>query len=253
MKSRKSTAKPAASQVLRWVLGGLLVSLLLAGTVAAAVWLQAPGNVPLERVRIEGDVRHTRESQLKQALATALHGSFFSIDLEAVRRAVEALPWVSQAGVRRVWPPALVLTVSEMSALARWGDDALVSPEGRVFRPQADSLPDGLPRLRGPAGSAPEMVSRYRDLSERLKPLGLGIEALAMNERHALNLTLGGGPVLLLGNREPEQRLGRFLAHWAALRDSGIAEQVDLRYAHGFSVRWSGQVAGANEVTGAEG
>jgi cell division protein FtsQ len=253
MTRRKGKQKPTPTQWLRWVLGGLLLSGLLVGTVGAAVWLQAPGNVPLERVRIEGDVRHTREQQLKLALATALHGSFFSIDLEAVRRGVEALPWIRHAGVRRVWPPALVLTVSERSALARWGEDGLVSPEGEVFYPDADSLPQGLPSLNGPQGSAPELVRRYGEINILLQLQGLQILALNMSERHALSLDLQNGLRLLLGNRDLEARLQRFLDHWPDLQNNGVAQQLDLRYAHGFSVRWSGQVAGSGGNTGAEG
>jgi len=253
MPRRPSKRTPSPAQLLRWVLGGLLVSGLLVGSVGVAVWLQVPGNVPLERVRIEGDVRHTREQQLKLALATALHGSFFSIDLEAVRSGVEALPWISHAGVRRVWPPALVLTVSERSALARWGEKGLVSPEGEVFFPQADSVPGGLPSLSGPEGSAPEMVRRYQEMRALLEREGLTILSLSMSERHALSLHLQGGLRLLLGNQDPEVRLQRFLDHWPELKNNGIAEQLDLRYAHGFSVRWSGQVAGSGGNSGAEG
>ena len=253
MAPRKAKGAATPDQVLRWVLGGLLVSVLFAGTVGAAVWLQAPGNVPLERVRIEGDVRRTSEEQLKLALATAMHGGFFSIDLEAVRRGVEALPWVSQASVRRVWPPALVLTVQELSAQAHWGKDALVSPQGEVFYPPADSVPTGLVRLSGPSGSAPGMVERYRNMDERLSRLGLRIRSMHMSERFALTLELDNGLRLLLGNRDRQARLKRFLAHWPAIEQQGSAEQWDLRYAHGFSVRWGEQLADSGDTTGAEG
>jgi cell division protein FtsQ len=253
MERRHDKPQPGSGRVLRWVLGGLLVSALLIGTVGAALWLQAPGSVPLERVRIEGDVRRTGKEQLRQALASALHGSFFSIDLEAVRRSVQALPWVSQAGVRRVWPPALVVMVRERSAVARWGEDGLLSPQGEVFFPRAQSFPAGLPRLNGPEGSAPELLRRHGTLQDLLEARGMSIQSLAMNERHALSLQLSDGLRLLLGNREPEARLRRFLGHWAELRQKGVAASVDLRYPHGFSVRWSGQVAGGGDITGAEG
>jgi len=240
-------------QVGRWLLGTALISGLLVGAVTGAAWLLTEENVPLERVRIEGDVRHTGETTLQRALAASLRGSFFSMDLDAVRRSVEALPWVSRASVRRVWPPALVLTVNERRALARWGANGVVSPEGEVFEPEVRSVPAGMARLEGPPGSAPEVVRQYRKITPQLREQGLEIARMTLSERHAWTLELDGGLRLQLGSQALEQRLERFLCHWPELRDEGVAEQVDLRYANGFSVRWSEEVVGSTVQVGLEG
>jgi cell division protein FtsQ len=90
-------------------------------------------------------------------------------------------------------------------------------------------------------------------MNEQLRPIGLEIRVMRKSDRHALSLELAGGLRLLLGNRDPESRLQRFLDHWPRLKDRGVAEQLDLRYAHGFSVRWSEQVADKGGETGMEG
>jgi len=211
---------------------------LLGGGVWLVVWLLAPQHMTLARVRIEGELRHTGRAVLQRTLVEQASGSFFALDLVAIRRALEALPWIAHASVRRVWPLALAVRVQERKALAHWGDRALVSPEGEVFAPDAESVPKGLVRLRGPNGSAPEMIRRYRWLQGRLAVRGLKIAQLDLSARHAWYLELEGGLRLSLGTRELEERIGRFLDYLPRLPQPEALEQVDLRYANGFAVRW---------------
>jgi cell division protein FtsQ len=239
-------------RVLRWTLAGVLLGALFGGALWGGAWLLVPDNVPLHRVRVDGEVRHTRREALERALASRLDGSFFGLDLDAVRRGVELLPWVQRASVRRVWPGTLVVHIQERRALARWGKRALVSPAGEVFEPEADSMPAGLAYLEGPHDSAATVAERYRWMRAYLAPYGLEITRLALSERHAWTLELGDGERLLLGNRGLERRLQRYLTFLQKLREQGQPERVDLRYSNGFAVSWRQPVTGATE-TGAEG
>ena len=47
-----------------------------------------------------------------------LRGNFFSINLEAVRSALEKLPWVRKVEVRRQWPSRI--EVKDRGASCRW-------------------------------------------------------------------------------------------------------------------------------------
>jgi cell division protein FtsQ len=236
----------------RWAVALALLGGLIGSGVTGVVWLAAPSNVPLERVRIDGDLRHTRRELLQRTLAGGLRGSFFSLDLDAVREAVESLPWITRASVRRVWPGTLVVHVEEREALARWGDDALVSPLGEVFKPDPGTVPNGLAGLSGPPQSVPEVVERYTWMRRRLAQRGLDIARLQLSGRHAWSVQLGSGLWLYLGNRDLERRLERFLLHFRRLDEHAGLAQVDLRYTNGFAVR--PRPAGAEEQeTGAEG
>jgi len=223
--------------ILRWLAAAVLLGGLIGSGIVAAMWLTAPDNVPLERVRIDGDLRHTGRELLRSAMAPELGGSFFSLDLEAVRAAVEALPWITRASVRRVWPGTLVVHIEEREALARWGEAEVVSPQGEVFRPEAESVPEGLASLSGPDGSAPEVVNRYGRMRQRLVRQGLEIAELRLSKLHAWSVQLEGGLWLHLGNRDIEQRLERFLKHFPVLPRQEELVQVDLRYSNGFAVR----------------
>ncbi len=56
-----------------------------------------------------------------------------SVDLEAVRERVEAMPWVDQARVQRRWPHGLRIEVTEQVAAARWGESGLLNTRGELF------------------------------------------------------------------------------------------------------------------------
>ena len=56
-----------------------------------------------------------------------------SADLDAIQRAVEALPWVDHARVQRHWPNGLHVQVSEQTAAARWGESGLLNTRGELF------------------------------------------------------------------------------------------------------------------------
>lgn len=238
--------------IIRWLVALVLLGGLVGSGIVGAMWLAAPDNVPLERVRIDGELRHTGRELLRRTLAGELRGSFFSLDLEAVRAAVEALPWISRASVRRVWPGTLVVHIEEREALARWGDQAVVSPGGEVFEPEPQSVPEGLARLSGPQQNAPEVVDRYRWMRRRLAQQGLEIAQLRLSRRHAWSVQLRGGLWLHLGNRDLERRMERFLAHFPRLDEQRGLVQVDLRYSNGFAVLRQ-TTAAKEQDAGAEG
>ncbi len=221
----------------RWLVALVLLGGLAGSGIVGALWLAAPSNVPLERVQIDGGLRHTRRELLQQTLAQELRGSFFSLDLDAVREAVESLPWITRASVRRVWPGTLVVHIEEREALARWGDAAVVSPLGEVFKPEPGSVPKGLAALSGPPQSAPEVVERYKWMRRRLGSQGRDIAQLRLSRRHAWSVQLRSGLWLHLGNRNIEQRLERFLLNFQQIVEHERLVQVDLRYANGFAVR----------------
>ena len=77
--------------------------------------------LPLRHLAAEGDVAHLRE-RAERAARAARVGKFFSVDLDAVRRAFESLPWVRKVEVRRLWPDRIEVSIEEHVALARWNN-----------------------------------------------------------------------------------------------------------------------------------
>lgn len=184
-------------------------------------------------------------AQLEFAAHSGLRGNFFSISLEDARAAFEKLPWVRHAEVRRVWPATLEVRLEEHVATAYWkvgesGDMRLVNQHGEVFVAASNAA---MPVFAGPEGRAEDMLTRYRDFSERLAPLGVQIAGLSLSSREAWALRLSDGLQLNLGRDQAKaplgERLSRFVARWPEARQKlpAAVSVADLRYPSGFAVR----------------
>ncbi|MBI4754258.1 MAG: FtsQ-type POTRA domain-containing protein [Betaproteobacteria bacterium] len=200
---------------------------------------------PLREVRLVTPSGHVGTAQIERVARRALGGNFFTVDLQRAREAFEELPWVRAATVRRRWPAAIELGVEEHVAVARWSDGGeagaqLVNEMGEVFRAHTDAP---LPSLEGPAGSASEVLRRYREFSRATEPLGRKTGGVALSPRLAWQLRMEDGMVLELGRDQPKspvsERLSRFVAHYAGVSKKlgKPVAAVDLRYPNGFALR----------------
>lgn len=217
------------------MLAGFLVGLTaLAFSLTALQLAMRSALWPVRDVTIQGDLRHTMRSEIDAALHDRVHGNFFSVDVVEVRSALERLPWVRRAAVRRVWPDRLEATLEEHVALARWGDSALVNTQGERF---VGGSKEALPRFSGPRGSESEVTRRYARFGEIVAPLGTRVEEIILTPRLAWQLKLDNGVRLALGRDADaaETRLERFVR--TAARGMARYDYVDLRYPNGFALR----------------
>lgn len=217
-------------------------ALMLAGAYSA---IHSP-LLPLRQLALQGDVAHITREQAERAARAGAVGTFLSVDLDAVRRAFESVPWVRNVEVRRLWPDRIEVSIEEHVALARWGTDAqpgrLVNTHGEVFEA---GLPDAarLPQFAGPAGSAEEVTRRYAAFRQTLAPLGFEPRQVLLSPRYAWQLRLSNGLTLELGRDQLKesvlQRLARFVDHYPQTLGSlnRRLEYVDLRYPSGFALR----------------
>ena len=222
----------------RGLLSMVLTLLLLAGLGYIGQSLQKPGSFPIRKVAVEGDFRHLAPGYVQTLVGGALHGGFFQIDVQRLRLGLLREPWVREASVQRVWPDTVRVIITEQVPAARWGSDALLNIEASVFRPARGSIPPGLVRLDGPAGSEREVLATFRSLAPRLRTLGLELVRLRLSDRGAWSFRLADRTRVILGRDRLQERLDRFeRAYRAGLADvwSTIAA-VDLRYTNGFAV-----------------
>lgn len=193
---------------------------------------------PLREVRITQAPRHVTAGEIS-AVAKALRGNFFSVDLAAARGAFERVPWVRAVTVRRQWPDRLEVTLEEHAPVARWGSEGLVNTHGEVFHGAFDGV---LPVFSGPQGSAKEIAIQYEYFKTSLSGIGRAPVDVQVSARRAWRLRLDDGMVLELGREQIETRLSRFVAAYSRTIEplKRRIDYVDLRYANGFAVRVPG-------------
>jgi cell division protein FtsQ len=217
------------------LLAGFLVGLVALAFTLTALQLALRSPLwPVQEVTIRGDLRHTPRPEIEAALHDRVRGNFFSVDVVEVRNALERLPWVRRAAVRRVWPDRLEATLEEHVALARWGENALVNTHGERFVARSK---EALPHFSGPRGTETEVTRRYARFNEIVAPLGAKVEEVILTPRLAWQLRLSSGMRLALGRDADaaEARLARFVR--SAAKSAARYDHVDLRYPNGFALR----------------
>lgn len=217
----------------------LLALAMMAGVVAGWWRLMDPATLPVKQVQLEAPFLHVTRDELYRVVQPVAKGGFFNVDVDAVTAAVEGLPWVNSATVQRVWPDTLRVTVREQRALARWRDHALVSEQGELFTPAAETIPAGLVELQGPDSTVVQVAEVFRGFRETLQPARLEMKRLVLSPRRAWTLELNSGETVLLGREVVRQRLERFVRFYPQIEGGQTAlQQVDMRYPNGFAITW---------------
>ncbi|WP_161489948.1 cell division protein FtsQ/DivIB [Acidihalobacter prosperus] len=210
------------------------------GANALRDWLLSPSTLPVRVVRVEGAGHDVSPAQVRRIVAPMLGGGFFGVDLNAVAKALTAIPWVYRANVQRRWPDTLLIRLQPQQPFAYWGKDALLNRQGEVFKPPLSTFPKGLPSLDGPQGKESELMQHYREASTLFSADGLQVIALSEDARRAYRLWFANGIELVIGRDWDMRRMARLAAVYArvlAPRAKRI-DRIDLRYPNGFAVAW---------------
>ncbi len=188
---------------------------------AATIWGVRQPVFALQEVVIRGPLTRANPAHLEAVVREELKGTFFTLRLADARESLVRVPWVRAVGLRRAWPKALEIIVTEHEPLARWNEGSLVNVQGETFTADYDGE---LPQFSGPEGSALDVTahSAWQIKTEGANPL-----------------------MLALGRVDPGARLARFVAYYPGtiqkLQRAGTrVEQIDLRYRNGFAARVPG-------------
>lgn len=203
-------------------------------------YLQQPTTLPINKIRALGTFTMVNEKMLREVVANTVAGGYFTVNVDEIQKAVEALPWVYQASVSRVWPDTISLHVTEQHALAEWAKGGFVNLQGTVFKPTEVNRLLTLPVFDGPSGMERNMTEFYGRALSLIEPTGLSISRLTMDTRRAVRVTLSNGIVVLLGREKMEDRLQRFVrVYRKVLVDrAGEIARVDTRYSNGLAIGW---------------
>jgi cell division protein FtsQ len=225
-------------RVIAWMLAITLIALPIVGVLQG--WFAAD-RWPVRQLQVQGDLTHVSSDELKSAVAPSLRAGFFALDLDRVRDAVAALPWVAQVEARKRWPDTLKLRVRELHPIAHWGEGRLLGEDNRLFVvPGADGVPN-LPHLSGPDDRVAYVLAFYSEAQREFAPFRLRVGSVELSERGSWTLTLANGASIVIGRDMPEQRLARFIEVMPKLMSGRSAGFVyaDLRYSNGFAVKWA--------------
>ena len=227
------------------VLGVLLVA------TAALLWLARQPFFAIRSISVDGDVGRNSVSTIRANAAPRLAGNFLTIDLPAVRRAFESVPWVRRAVVQRVWPNRLRVRLEEHRPVALWGggepgSEKLVNSFGEVFEANVGDVEDDtLPTLEGPEGSSAHVLAVLGRLGPVFAPLQARVDGLQLSSRGSWQATLDNGAVVEIGRGSDDDVMARTARFVSTVRQvtgryQRPLEYADLRHTDGYAVRLKG-------------
>lgn len=238
-----------------------LLGLLALGLLSSGIWWVAQRPMfTLKTISIESaqetGLRYVNPSTVRTTAVPRIKGNFFTVNLNQVRLAFEAVPWVRRAAVRREWPNQLIVMIEEHQPLGTWGDDGrLLSVKGDVFTANlAEAEEYGeLLKFGGPEGSEKEVVARYRDMRDWFAPVRLAPQAVQLSGRYAWTIRLDNGMTVELGREQSNTtlkgRVDRLIRIYPQLvaRLQDRIESVDMRYPNGLALKAQGLAFGLED------
>jgi cell division protein FtsQ len=226
---RDAVRRETGRRRMRALIAVAVVVVLVVGTYLA---VQSPF-LDVDRVTVVGATHIAPKRVI--AAADVDHGRpLLRVDLGAVARRVEQLPWVAHAAVKRDLPGTLRIEVTEARAVAyvrKRGNVAVIGPDDRVIA-RTHTVPDGavtitgarsLPRfgeLLSPAGTTKVIDALPAELRARVRALALRPDTVA--------LVLDQGEIRLGDVSRPAAKLA---AAMAVLREYGDApfDYIDVK------------------------
>ncbi len=236
----------------KWLRGlslafSMLIVLALGHT--ALQWAKDPHRFPLKKLDITRPLVHSSEVELRLVAAPFLKQGFFRLDVRALHDQLLQLPWIQSVDVRRLWPDRLMLAVQEHQPQAQWGAQGVLSTEGRIFYPAAQTIPATIPRFVGPDDCAKEMLENYLKFLEYLAPLGVKINQLECSNQGSWRMLLDKPVAIILGQCDQAallENLRRFVVAYQNSLEAQIDRiaYIDLRYTNGLAIGWKAGMVG---------
>jgi cell division protein FtsQ len=213
---------------------------LSAGVFYSSKWLQQLTFVPIEVVTLTEKLHYADPQAIKEAVRPYLNAGFFGLEVGKIRNELRGVPWIADANVQREWPGTVRIKIFERQPLATWQGKGIIDTEGKLFFPTTLANVNGLPEFVGQQNAVDAMVDTYLLMMATLKPIGLAVKKLELMPDHGWRAMLDNEINIIVGHKEIEERLKRFVWAYNSLQNGSQGEQkirvVDLRYTNGLSV-----------------
>jgi cell division protein FtsQ len=257
----RSTGKRTTSQLpavikvrnlRRWIYTGV-TALAVVATAALAIAFDVPRQINLAaqaataslgfdvaQVEVKG-LRHLKRVDVHVTVAKAGGGSMLFTDVEAIKAAVEALPWVKSATVSRQLPDRMVIDIIERAPAALWQLNrrlSVIDISGNVLENRHLRAFAQLPLVVG-EGANLRVASLLDDMAQ-VPQLKGKVDALVWTGNRRWDVQFKSGDTLQLpeGRSEAQAALVAFAQLEAAngLLGKGLG-QFDMRVADRLFIR----------------
>ncbi len=223
----------------------LLVSALMSGLIQSERW-------EIKQVDVAAEYQRVSAEQLRLLIKRTPERSFFRLDTNQLKAALESLNWVRSAHVVKQWPDTLQITLIEHEPMAVWNDSQLLNRRGELFKVERIDDVSDLPKIYAPDLQAESVYRLFNRFNRLLQPVGYEIATARVSERGSWQLYLRNGLEIIVGTEQLEARTLRLAETWQKLLKSSqqFPQTIDLRYSNGYVVKWhpGGREVGPDEI-----
>ena len=199
-------------------------------------------------VSLSGQRQVSRE-EIFAAAGVTDHSSLLFLDVADARARLEAIPWIAEATVRKLYPDRLQITITEREAFALWqqqGKVKVIAADGTVLSAKVEPRLASLPFVVGNGAAA--KARDFLAVLDRFPAIRDSVRASILVGDRRWNLRLKSG----VDVRLPDTDIERALETLARLdREKNLLNRdivaVDLRLADRLTVRLSDAAAQARE------
>ena len=199
-------------------------------------------------VSLSGQRQVSRE-EIFAAAGVTDHSSLLFLDVADARARLEAIPWIAEATVRKLYPDRLQITVTEREAFALWqreGKVHVIAADGTVLSAKVEPRLALLPFVVGNGAAA--KARDFLAILDRYPAIRDSVRAAILVGERRWNLRLKNGVDVRLPDTDVEralETLARFDREKSLLARDIVA--IDLRLPDRLTVRLSEAAAQARE------
>ncbi|MEF2074224.1 cell division protein FtsQ/DivIB [Consotaella aegiceratis] len=172
-------------------------------TTAVVDALAQPVGFSIDQIDVAGNTE-TTEIDVLQALWQTGSSSLVSLDADAARETLEAMPWIASASVQKIYPDRVDIALVERQPFALWqrGRDLFViDHDGREIVPYSGSRFSNLPLVVGQG--AEQEAADLLDTLEVLPALKARVRAYIRVGERRWDLRLDNGVTIRLPEKNP--------------------------------------------------
>ena len=238
----------------RWtVISIISVVLLCAIAWGGLQYLRLHQVLTLKKVTITGAVyEQIGKVRLQQGLMPFLDKGLLNVSSQDIRHWIQTnYPSVGTVGIRYTGFHSVQIHLQQYIPVAKLPDGELLSMSGQYYKPVLPVNTDHIPLLKTDKLKVKQWLQQYDQWQQALLPLKLHITQM-QHDVNGWRISLNQQISVMLGRDTIAQRFSTFTTVYPYLVAQAPKHKqltyIDLRYDHGFAVKWQ-SVKNSQQVT----
>lgn len=170
----------------------------------------------IDRIIIDGNMRHITSNELENIARNKLHGTFFTLNIAELQDKFEELAWVKHVSVQRVFPNTVVVKLQEYEPVATVDGIGILSIDGEVFNAiDQESLPVFLVKLN----NVQEAYQIYSKIESVVKKHTDDILSLKMDNPRVIEIKTKNNLSIVFCQPDLDDKIKNLDGYWDKLNE----------------------------------